>query len=76
MKIINIDEEKFNFSTILVDLEKNGQRVIICRNGKPVAELVPHSPKKRGRIEIDPLLSQVKINSDLTDPITEDQWDL
>lgn len=74
MKTINIHETKTNLSAILVDIEKTGQGVVICRNGRPVADLVPH--KKKDRLKPDPFLSQIKVHCDLTAPLTEKNWDL
>ena len=72
MKSVNVHEAKTKFSSLLAEIEKRGERIVICRNGAPVADLVPHqrivsmtSDKKLGAIEI------------LYDPIeraTEDEW--
>jgi antitoxin (DNA-binding transcriptional repressor) of toxin-antitoxin stability system len=74
MKTLNIHETKTNLSGILADIEKTGETYLICRNGKPVAELVPH--KKKTRLKPDSFLSQVKITCDLTEPLTEEDWDV
>lgn len=74
MKTFNIHETKSKLSSILIDIEKSGERVIICRNGKPIADLVPH--KRKTRLKTDPFLSQVKIKCDLTEPLTEKEWDI
>ena len=74
MKTFNIHETKSKLSSILIDIEKSGERVIICRNGKPIADLVPH--KRKTRLKTDPFLSQVKIKCDLTKPLTEKEWDI
>lgn len=74
MKTLNIHETKTKLSSILVDIEMTGETYIICRNGKPVAEIIPH--KKKSRIKPDPFLSLVKINCDLTEPLTEEDWDV
>ncbi len=73
MKTLNIHEAKTNLSSVLMAVEK-GEVFLICRNGKPIAELVPY--KKRNRLEVDPFLSQVKVNCDLTEPLTLEDWDL
>lgn len=74
MKTFNIHETKSKLSSILVDIEKTGEGVIICRNGKPVADIIPH--KKKARVKPDPFLSQVKIKCDLTKPLTDEDWDI
>jgi antitoxin (DNA-binding transcriptional repressor) of toxin-antitoxin stability system len=74
MKILNVHETKTNLSSILSEIEKKGEKFIICRNGTPIADIVPH--KKKTRLSPDSFLSQVKINCDLTQPLTEDDWDV
>ena len=68
MKKVNIHEAKTNLSAILAEIDKSGETYIICRNGKPIADLVPR--KKKNRLEKDPFLSQVAINCNLTEPLT------
>lgn len=74
MKTLNIHETKTNLSGILADIETTGETYLICRNGKPVAKIIPH--KKKSRIQPDPFLSRVKIHCDLTEPLTEEDWDV
>ncbi len=74
MKTLNIHETKTKLSSILSEIENKGERYIICRNGKPIADIVPH--KKKSRVKPDSFLSQVKIKCDLTKPLTEDDWDV
>lgn len=72
MKMVNVHEAKTKFSRLLAAIEKRGERIVICRNGQPVADLVPHhstismgADKKLGAIEIlyDPI-----------EPASEDEW--
>ncbi|RJQ62292.1 MAG: type II toxin-antitoxin system prevent-host-death family antitoxin [Desulfobacteraceae bacterium] len=75
MKTINVHEAKTRLSSILAEIEEKGESYLICRNGKPIADLVPY--KKRSRLKPDPLLSRIKVNCDLTKPfIEEDEWGL
>ena len=74
MKTLNIHETKTNLSAILADIENTGRKYLICRNGKPIAELAPH--RKKGRLKKDAFLSQVKIECDLIEPLTEEDWDV
>lgn len=57
---------------MLAKIEENGETVLICRNGKPVADLVPH--KKRDRLSPHPALSKIQINYDPTEPLSNDEW--
>jgi prevent-host-death family protein len=45
MKTFNVYEAKTNFSKLLALAEK-GEQIVIAKNGKPVADLKPHQPKK------------------------------
>jgi prevent-host-death family protein len=59
MTQVNIHQAKTQFSR-LVDLAAGGEEVIIAKSGKPVARLVPYTPKSavrrpgglRGKIRI------------------------
>ncbi|MDT4916032.1 MAG: hypothetical protein QOI15_2710 [Pseudonocardiales bacterium] len=44
-KMVNVYEAKTNLSKLL-ELVERGERVIISRNGKPVADLILHQPTK------------------------------
>jgi prevent-host-death family protein len=72
MKTVNVHEAKTNFSSLLARVEKVGASIVICRNGEPVADLVPH--KFQNRIKPHPVLSKIKINYDPTEPLSEDEW--
>lgn len=67
---VNTHEAKTDLSRLLREVEK-GSRVVICRNGRPVAELKKASEPKRRKLEpVDPLL-RVKWNvppEKLSDP--------
>ena len=72
MKTINIHEAKTTLSRVLTDIEKTNESYVICRNGKPIADLVPH--KKKDRTKPHPIMSKVKINYDPTECLTEEEW--
>jgi prevent-host-death family protein len=69
---VNIHEAKTRLSELLQRVQ-GGEAVLICRNGEPVAELIPHRPWNR--LAVDPFLSQVVVQCDLTKPLTEGDWD-
>ena len=56
--MVNVYEAKTNFSKLL-ELVQQGERVIISKNGKPVADLIFHEPTRviigglKGQIEYD-----------------------
>ena len=72
MITVNVHEAKTNLSSLLSQVEKSGEPVLICRNGKPVADLVPHRPFKRN-IKPHPVMSKIKINYDPTEPLTPEE---
>jgi antitoxin (DNA-binding transcriptional repressor) of toxin-antitoxin stability system len=72
MKSVNIHEAKTNFSRLLAKLEADNETIVICRNGHPVADLVPH--RRVNRLKMHPLLSQVKMDYDPTEPLSDDEW--
>ena len=72
MKTIGVHEAKTRLSAILAHIEETGESFLVCRRGKPVAELVPH--RKRGRLEPHPVMSRIKINYDPTETLTDDEW--
>ena len=72
MKTVNVHEAKTNFSSLLATVEDSRESFVICRNGEPVADLVPH--KRVNRIKPHPVLSKIKINYDPTEPLSENEW--
>jgi prevent-host-death family protein len=72
MKAVNIHEAKTTLSALLAEVEKSGERIFICRNGKPVADLVPH--ERGNRLTPHPTMSDITIKYDPTEPLTPDEW--
>ena len=72
MKAVNVHDAKTNFSSLLATVENSGGSFVICRNGEPVADLVPH--KRSSRIKPHPVLSKIKIGYDPTEPLSADEW--
>jgi antitoxin (DNA-binding transcriptional repressor) of toxin-antitoxin stability system len=72
MKTLNIHETKTPLSSLLKEIEASGETIVICRNGKPIADLSTHKPVDR--LQIDPFLSNIEINYDPTEPATEEDW--
>ena len=72
MKTVNVHEAKTNFSSLLARVEENCEAIIICRNGEPVADLVPH--KRTNRLKTHPGLSRIKIGYDPVEPMNADEW--
>ena len=72
MKTLNVHEAKTRLSSILAAVAEKGEKYLICRNGKPIADLVPHV--KRSRLSPHPILSRVRINYDVIEPLSAEEW--
>jgi prevent-host-death family protein len=72
LKIINIHEAKTKLSALLAEVEETGEKIRICRHGKPMADLVPH--RKRSRLEPRPVMSKIHLNYDPIEPLAADEW--
>lgn len=73
MITVNTHEAKTTLSSLLAAVEEKGENVIICRNGKPVARLVPANPGQVDHFRGDPRLG----GKFLEDPVTgvpEEAW--
>jgi prevent-host-death family protein len=70
---VNTNEAKARLSHLLSKVEKDHEKVKICRNGRPIALLVPIDAPT------DPLqqhhkLMGVKIHEDPTAPLDDEDW--
>jgi prevent-host-death family protein len=69
---INVHEAKSKLSAVLAKIEETGESVLICRNGKPVAELGP--VRRVDRLKVFPDLSDFEMNYNPTEDLTEEEW--
>ena len=78
MITVNTHEAKTRLSALLAAVEQKGETVLICRNGKPVAELTaPKAPTAplRSRLTPNPLLRVTFApGNDPTEPASEEEW--
>ncbi len=72
MRTVNVHEAKTRLSALLAEIEEHGSRIVICRNGEPVADLVPHQP--RVSMAPDKKLGAIKIKYDPTEEVSEEEW--
>ena len=70
---VNTHEAKTRLSELLTKVESQGETVIICRNGKPVAEMIPWR-KSQDPLQQDPQLKKVVFHEDPSLPLTADEW--
>ena len=71
VKHINVHEAKTTLSAILAKVEA-GEVFTVCRNGKPVADIVPH--KSGTRTQSHPVLGKILIAYDPTEDISPEEW--
>ena len=71
MKFVEVHQAATNFSRLLAEVEENKETIVICRNGTPVANLVPHA--RRNRIRHAPP-KQPELSFDRVDPMPPDEW--
>ncbi len=73
MKILNLSAAKAHLSALISEVEKSGEIFIICKHGKPIAELIPHK-KRQSRLTPHPIMKDVVIKYDPVDPLSEEEW--
>lgn len=73
---VNTHEAKTKLSALLAAVEQKGETVLICRNGKPVAEMkAPGRPSLIDPLQTDPALKVTFMEGfDPVEPATEDDW--
>ena len=73
MKTVNIYEAKTHLSRLISELQVNEEPIVLCRNGVPVADLVPH---RKAPIEHEPLpeLQGACFLGNPTAPLDEEDW--
>jgi antitoxin (DNA-binding transcriptional repressor) of toxin-antitoxin stability system len=72
MKKLNIHEAKTHLSSIISEIGKSGEHVLICKYNVPIAELSPLKKKKRSIP--DPELGNIKFHRPPEDP-TDLEWE-
>ena len=76
MITVNMHEAKTRLSELVKAVEERGEKVILCRHGTPVAELIrPASrPGRYNRLKPHPMLSRIEVNYDPLEPLQPDEW--
>lgn len=70
---VNTHEAKTRLSALLAAVEQRDERVVICRSGKPVAELRRWQEAK-DPLRKHPKLSRVVFHADPTEPLDPEDW--
>jgi len=72
VKTLNVHAAKTQLSAVLAEIEKSGESVLICRNGRPVADLVPH--RVSDRLRPHPVMRKIRIGYDPLEPMDAGEW--
>ena len=73
MLSVNTHEAKTRLSDLLAKVEKNHESVVICRNGTPVAELLPWNTVKNP-LRKSHKLKNVHFREDPCLPLSLEDW--
>jgi len=73
MITLNTHEAKTRLSELLAKIETEHESIIICRNGKPVAEMIPWK-KFKNPLQQNSQLKKVIFHEDPSLPLDEDEW--
>ena len=74
MTDINTHEAKTKLSKILARVETEHEHFRICRNGKPIAELIPIEETAPDPLVLHPELMGVVFFEDPTAPLDPEDW--
>ncbi len=74
MLVVNTHEAKTRLSELLRLVEERSERIRVCRNGKPVAEIGPIAGAERDPLVPNPRLSGVVFHEDPVAPLDDDDW--
>ena len=70
---VNIYEAKAHLSKLIAQVQATGQPITICRNKKPVVDLIPHKEPK-DPLQQDPELTGARFKGDPCAPVSEEDW--
>lgn len=72
MRRVNVHEAKSTLSALLAEVEDSGEVVLICRAGKPVAEL--RKVASRVSVAPHPDLSRIRLHAPAEEPLDAEDW--
>jgi prevent-host-death family protein len=72
---VNTHEAKTRLSELLAKVEAGKETIVICKNGIPVAELLPWK-KNKNPLNQNPVLKKVKFYENPLLPLSDDEWPL
>ena len=74
MRRCNTHEAKTRLSELLAAVETHGEVILICRNGKPVAELRPVTVTHASPLRTNPRLREMRLIEDPVLPLDPEDW--
>lgn len=74
MDHVNTHEAKTQLSALLARVETKREAITICRNGRPVARLVPIDEQPPSPLCTNPRLGPIAFHEDPCAPIDEEAW--
>ncbi len=70
---VNTHEAKTRLSELLAAVEHRGEMVILCRAGRPIAE-IRGLPRRRDPLRRDSKLARIVFREDPSAPLRPDDW--
>ena len=71
-KQINVHEAKTQLSKLLAEVEK-GREIVVARDGKPVAKLVPFVPAGKKKLRTGDWRGKIWVSPDFDAPLSEEE---
>jgi len=71
MDILSVSKFKATCLAVLEEVSSKKKRVLITKRGKPIAQVLPVS----GRRKEPPLKETVRFLGDIVSPVAEDEWE-
>jgi prevent-host-death family protein len=73
MITVNTHEAKTKLSELIAKVESEQETIVICRNGKPVAELIPWK-RIKNPLKQNSRLKKIIFHEDPSLPLDETDW--
>ena len=73
MRTVNVHEAKTTLSSLLAAIEEHDEVVVICRAGKPIAELRKVRPRA-ALLTPHPTMSRLVFHEDPMAPLSPEDW--
>ncbi len=76
MITVNMHEAKTRLSQLVKAVEENNETVVLCRNGKAVAQLTKPARSRLNRLKTHPDLKPLYVARDFDPvaPLTNEEW--